>query len=72
MAIKIKVSDLMGIHKLSRKQVSEKTGIRPNTVSDYYYEKVKRIDVSHLDKFCKLFNCKIYDLIEFIPDNENE
>jgi putative transcriptional regulator len=71
-AIKIKVSDQMGIHKLGKKQVSKKTGIRPNTVSDYYYERVKRIDVNHLDKFCKLFNCTISDLIEFVPDNEND
>ena len=38
--IKIKVSDLMGVHKMSKKDVSEKTGIRPSTVSMYYYDTI--------------------------------
>ena len=32
MPIKIKVSNLLGEHKMSMKQLSELTGIRPNTI----------------------------------------
>lgn len=66
--IKIKVSELMGKHKMTNKQLSELTSIRPNTVSTYYHETVKHIDVEHLNVLCKTFNCKIEDIIEYIPD----
>ena len=66
--IKIKVSDLMGVHKMSKKDVSEKTGIRPSTVSMYYYDTIKRMEISHINELCKLFCCQPGDLFEYIKD----
>lgn len=66
--IKIKVSELLGKHKMSRKALSELTGIRPNTVSALYNETIKRIDIEMLEKLCKVFDCPLHDIIEYIPD----
>lgn len=66
--VKIKLSELMGRHKMTQKEVSEKTGIRPSTVSIFYYETIKRIDVNHINELCKLFNCQPGDLFEYIED----
>lgn len=66
--IKIKVSNLLGQHKMSRKQLSIITGIRPNTVSTLYDESIKRIDINMLNALCKAFNCTISDIMEYIPD----
>jgi putative transcriptional regulator len=68
MAIKIKVSDLLGKYKMTQKQLSYETGIRPATISSYYHETISRIEVSHLNKFCTTFKCQPGDIFEFIPD----
>ncbi len=68
--IKIKLSDLLGKHKMTQKALSEMTGIRPATISKMYYEEIKRIDVQQLNNICKAFDCEISDLLEFIPDKK--
>lgn len=70
--IKIKVSELLGKHKMSRKKLSEITGIRPNTVSALYDETIKRLDVEMLNQLCKAFGCSISELLEYVPDEEKE
>jgi len=68
--IKIKLSDLLGKHKMTQKSLAEQANIRPATVSKMYYEEVKRIDVKHLNNICKVFNCEISELLEYIPDEK--
>jgi putative transcriptional regulator len=70
--IKLKLSDLLGKHKMTQKALAEKTGIRPGTVSKMYYEEIKRIDIMHLDSICELFECQLTDLIEYIPNEGAE
>lgn len=70
MAIRIKVSEFLGRYKMTQKDLSEKTGIRANTVSAFYYETIKRLDVKHLDKLCEVFNCQPGDLLEYIPPDK--
>jgi len=69
--IKILLSDLMGKHKMTQKEVAMKTKIRPNTVSALYHETVRHIDINHINELCKLFNCQPGELFEYIED-ENE
>ncbi len=66
--VKIKLSDLLGKHKMNQKKLSELTGIRPGTISQLYYEKAKRLDLKHLDEICKVFSCTLNELIEYIPE----
>jgi putative transcriptional regulator len=55
-----------------RKNLSDITGIRPNTVSSLYDETIKRLDIEMLDKLCKAFKCQISDILEFIPENNEQ
>ncbi len=68
--IKNHLSKLMGEKRYTIVQVAEKTGMSTSTISNLYNEKVKRLDFDTLEKLCKLFNCKVQDLIEYIPDEE--
>ena len=70
MTIKIKVSDLLGRNKWTQKDLSEKTSIRPATVSMLYHDKIKRLDVDHLNELCKVFKCQPGDLFEYKEDDE--
>lgn len=68
--IRIKLCELMGKEKMTRKHLAELTGIRPNTIGDLYREDIRKIDVQTLNKICQVFNCEVGDLLEYIPDNE--
>lgn len=68
MAIKIKVSEFLGRHKMTQKSLAEKTGIRPATISVLYHETIQRLEISHLEKLCIVFNCQPGDLLEYVPD----
>lgn len=70
--IKIKLSDLLGKHKMTQKTLSNLTNIRPATISKMYYEEIKRIDIKHLNNICKAFDCEISELLEYIPDEKDK
>ena len=68
--IKIKLSDLLGKHKMNQKTLSRLTNIRP-AISKMYYEETKRIDISQINALCKALDCEVSELFEYIPDNQN-
>lgn len=70
--IKIKLSDLLGKHKMTQKSLGDATHIRPATISKMYYEETKRVDIKQLNNICKAFNCEISDLLEYIPDSKEK
>lgn len=72
MAIKIKISELLGRHKMTQKSLSEKTGIRPGTISTLYHETVKRLEIEHLDKLCAALNCQPGDLFEYVQEEDEK
>ncbi len=66
--IRIKLSDMLGKHKMTQKSLSDATGIRPATISKMYYEEIKRIEIAQIDSLCKTFQCSVEDLFEYIED----
>lgn len=68
--ITIKVSELMGRYRMTQKQLSDQTGIRPNTVSAYWHGTVQRVDVEHMGRLCKALNCQPGDIFEYVPDQD--
>jgi len=72
--IRFKLATLMAEYPsgpLKQRTVAEKTGIRPATISDIYFSRVKRISIDTIDKLCQFFSCTPGDLIEYIPDPQN-
>lgn len=70
--IRIKISELLGKHKMTQAALARATSIRPATVSKMYYEESKRLDISQLNRICNVFNCEISDLLEYIPDDKHK
>lgn len=66
--IKIKLSELLGKRRMTQQQLSQLTGIRPNTISDIYNEICSRLSIDHLDRICEALECDISELIEYIPN----
>lgn len=69
MAIKIKVSDMLGKYKMTQKDLAEKTGIRPGTISALYHETSRRLSIDHLNRLCATLHCQPGDLLEYMPDD---
>ncbi len=68
--IRIKLSDLLGKHKMTQKTLADLAHMRPATVSKMYYEESKRIDIRQLNNMCKVFNCEISEILEYVPDDD--
>lgn len=68
--IRIKLSNLLGKHKMTQKALSNLTHIRPATISKMYYEETKRLDINQLNSICSAFDCEISDLLEYVPDKK--
>ena len=65
MAIRSKLSILMGTKRYNIQDVYEKTGLARSTIANLYHDKTQRIDYDTMDKLCKLFVCNVGDLIEY-------
>ena len=68
--IKFKVKVMLAIREMTQKQLAEKTGIRPPTISAICTGTIKHLPVDALDKICFVLNCQPSDLMEYIPEGE--
>ena len=67
--IKCHLSRLMGERKMKIVDVARETGLHRNTITLLYNETATRLDIDAIDRLCKLFDCKVGELFEFLPDN---
>ncbi len=68
--IKIKISELLGRHKMTQKALADATGIREATISNLYHEVTKRIEIEHIDKLCEALHCQVGDLFEYVKNDD--
>ena len=63
--IKFKLKVLLAINEMTQKELAEKTGIRPPTISAIATGTVKHLPVDVLDKICEVLSCQPSDFIEY-------
>ena len=68
--IKFKVKVLLAMKDMTQKELAEKTGIRPPTVSAICTGAVKHLPVDALEKLCDVLDCQPGDLMEYIKESE--
>lgn len=66
--IKFKVKVMLAVRGMTQKELAERTGIRPPTVSAICTGAVKHLPVEALDKICAVLECQPADLMEFVSD----
>ncbi len=64
--IKFKVKVMLAMREMTQKELAEKTGIRPPTISAICTGAIKHLPVDALDKICAVLECQPADIIEFI------
>lgn len=66
--IKFKVKVMLAMREMTQKELAEKTGIRPPTISAICLGTVKHFPIEALDSICKVLNCQPADLMEYISE----
>ena len=68
--IKFKVKVMLAIREMTQKDLAEKTGIRPPTISAICTNTIKHLPVDALNKICAALDCQPADLMEYVADKE--
>lgn len=68
--IKFKVADVMKEKGFTKNKLCVRGNLRFETVQGYYKGNISRIDLYVLSQLCKVLECKIEDLIEYVPNNK--
>ena len=55
-------------YKVSRYELSKRTGIQYQIIDNYFKNKVKRYDSYVIDRICTTLNCRIEEIIEFVKE----
>jgi len=66
--IRILLSTKLGEIRWTQADLARATGIRPNTINELYHEIAARVSLKHLDLICEALNCKLDELIMWVPD----
>lgn len=66
--IKFKVKVMLAMREMTQKELAEKTGIRPPTISAICTGTIKHLPVDVLDRICDVLDCQPGDIIEFVKD----
>jgi DNA-binding Xre family transcriptional regulator len=65
--VRIKLAELLAEKKWSRADLSRITGIRYNTINDYYTEFALSLKLEHIKLICDALGCSSSDLIYYKP-----
>ena len=64
--IKFKVKVMLAVREMTQKELAERTGIRPPTISAICNNSAKHLPIDVLDKICEVLDCQPSDLMEYI------
>lgn len=68
--IKCHLSKMMGAKKLKISDVARMTGLHRNTITLLYNETATRVDLDAIERLCKLFECQVGELFEWIKADQ--
>lgn len=68
--IRITLSTKLGELRWTQADLARATGIRANTISDYYNELTDRIKLEYLDLICEALDCDLEEIIIRVPNDK--
>ncbi len=70
--IHIKLEDLIQKANISKNKLSHRAEMQRSQINHYCNNDITRLDIDVLARICTVLDCKIEDLLEFIPPDKNE
>ncbi len=61
--MRIQLSELLKKEKMTQAELARLTHIRPSTICDMYNNNCCFIKLEHIERICKVLNCRVEELI---------
>lgn len=69
--IKIKVNELIEAKGISKNKLAHRAEMQRSQLNQYCNNEITRLDTAVLARLCTALDCKIEDILEFIPADDN-
>ena len=69
--IDLKLDEYLKSHHISRSSVSRNAQVHYKQLLKYCKNDMQKVDLNLLSRICKTINCKIEDILEYFPPNED-
>ncbi|MBQ7387076.1 MAG: helix-turn-helix transcriptional regulator [Clostridia bacterium] len=70
--INIKLDELIKKVGISKNKLSHKAEMQRTQINNYCKNKITRLDTDVLARICTVLDCKIEDLLEFVPPENDD
>lgn len=71
-SIKIKLAELIEEKGISKNKLGHRAEMQRTQINHYCKNTITRLDTDVLARLCTVLNCKIGDLLEFVPPEDTE
>lgn len=68
--IRIKLDEMIKKRGISKNKFSQRAEMQRTQINNYCKNAITRLDTDVLARICTVLDCKIEDIIEFIPPEE--
>ena len=68
----IKLDKLIEKSGISKNKLSQKAELQRTQLNNYCKNNITRLDTAVLARICTVLNCKIEDVLEFVPAEKSE
>lgn len=72
MAIQINLDVMLARRKMKSNDLAEKIGITPQNLSILKTGKARALRLETLDAICRHLNCQPGDILEYVPEHQEE
>lgn len=69
--IRIKVDELIEERGISKNKLAHRAEMQRTQLNQYCNNEITRLDTAVLARLCTALNCKIEDILEFVPSDDN-
>lgn len=70
--VKIKLAELIAEAGISKNKLSHLAEMQRSQINSYCKNDISRLDIAVLARICSTLDCKIEDLLEYVPDDEEK
>lgn len=69
--IKIKVNELIEAKGISKNKLAHRAEMQRSQLNQYCNNEITRLDTAVLARLCTALDCRIEDILEFVPADDN-